>query len=138
VALAGTGRRSAKVAVPIKTALGGQRGGATLLALGALLTLGSSLTALCPMRPSLAYTSAVALAATSLGMLLGWSWARTVARIVCWVDVFLFAMLVVPDWDDAMKSGVYGLHTLCGVLAAYFLLCAVALGFGGHRSAAAA
>jgi hypothetical protein len=137
VPLARTGRRSAKVAVPIRAVLGGQRGGASLLALGALFTLGLSLTALCPMRPILAYASTIALAATSLGMLLGWSWARTVARIVCWVDVFLFAMLVVPDWDDAMKSGVYGLHTLCGVVAAYFLLCAVALGFGGRRSVAA-
>ena len=125
------------MAVPIRAVLGGQRGGATLLALGALFTLGSSLTALCPMRPSLAYTLTVALAAMSLGMLLGWSWARMLARIVCWVNVFLFAMLVVPDWDDAMKSGLYGLHTLCGVLAAYFLLCAAALGFGGRRSAAA-
>ena len=134
--LARTGKGSARVAAPIRAVLGGQRAGVTLLALGALFTLGSSLTGLGPMRPSLAYASTVALAATGLGVLLGWAWTRTVARVICWVNVFLFAMLVVPDWDDAMTSGVYGLHTLCAVLAAYFLLCAVALGFGGRRSVA--
>ena len=127
------------MAVPIRAVLGGQRAGVVLLALGALFTLGSSLTGLCPMRPSLAYASTVALAATGLAVLLGWGWgwARTAARVICWINVFLFAMLVVPDWDDAMTSGVYGLHTLCGVLAAYFLVCAVCLGFSGRRSVAA-
>jgi hypothetical protein len=86
------------------------------------------------MRPGLAYGLAIALATTALGMLLRWSWARTAGRIVCWVNVFLFAMLVVPDWDDAMVSGSYGLHKLCGVLATYFLLCAVCLGFGRYWS----
>lgn len=125
------------VAPNIRAVLGGQRAGAVMLAVGALFALGSSLTALCPMRPSLAYASTVALAVTSAGMLLGWPWVRPAARIVCWVEVVLFAMLVVPDWDDAMTSGVYGLHSLCGVLAAYFLVCAVCLGFSGRRSVAA-
>ena len=47
-----------------------------------------------------------------------------------WINVFLFAMLVVPDWDDAMVSGAQGLHTLCGVLSGYFLLCAISLDLG--------
>jgi hypothetical protein len=81
------------------------------------------------MREGLAYISTAALAITALGMTLGWSWARMVGRIVSWVNVFLFAMLVVPDWDDAMASGAQRLHTLCGVLAGYFLLCAISLGF---------
>jgi hypothetical protein len=58
-------------------------------------------------------------------------------RIVCWVNLVLFAMLVVPDWDDAMTSGSYGLRRLCGVPAAYFLLCAICLGFGPRRSSVA-
>jgi hypothetical protein len=86
------------------------------------------------MRPGLAYGLTAALAMAALGMLLGWGWARIAGRIVCWVNVFLFAMLVVPDWDDAMFTGSFGLHKLCGVLAAYFLLCAVCLGFGRYWS----
>jgi len=66
---------------------------------------------------------------TALGMSLGWGWSRMVGRIVSWINVFLFAMLVVPDWDDAMASGAQGLHALWGVLAVYFLLCAMSLGF---------
>jgi hypothetical protein len=123
--------------VDIRTRLGAPRAGAVLLALGALCAAGGSLTDLCFMRPGLAYASTAALAITALGMLRGWSWARTAGRIVCWVNVVLFAMLVVPDWDDAMTSGSYRLHTLCGVLAAYFLLCAVCLGLAGRRSSVA-
>jgi hypothetical protein len=96
-------------AVDIRATLGTPRAGAVLLALGALCAVGASLTDLCSMRPGLAYGSTAALAITALGMLRGWSWARTVGRIVCWVNVVLFAMLVVPDWDDAMTSGSYGL-----------------------------
>ena len=91
---------------------GAPRIGATLLAIGALLTVGATLTDLCPMRPALAYMSTAALALTALGIALAWSWARMAGRIVSWINVFLFAMLVVPDWDDAMVSGAYGLHTL--------------------------
>ena len=124
-------------AVDIRATLGTPRAGAVLLALGALCAVGASLTDPCSMRPGLAYGSTAALAITALGMLRGWGWARTAGRIVCWVNVVLFAMLVVPDWDDAMTSGSYGLHRLCGVLAAYFLLCAVCLGFGPRRSSVA-
>jgi len=90
------------------------------------------------MRPALAYGSTAALAIAALGMLQGWKWARMAGRIVCWVNVFLFAMLVVPDWEEAEFSGSYGLHRLCGLLAAYFLLCAICLGFGRRRSSIAA
>jgi hypothetical protein len=114
----------------IKAALGTPRAGAALLALGALCPIGALLTGLCPIRESLAYASTAALAITALGMALGWAWARMAGRVITWANVFLFAMLVVPDWDDAMVSGAQGLHTICGVLAAYFLLCAISLGFG--------
>jgi hypothetical protein len=125
------------VAVDIKAKLGTPRAGAALLASGALCSLGAAFTSLCPMRPALAYGSTAALAITSLGTLLGWGWARMVGRVVCWANVILFAMLVVPDWDDAMTSGSYGPHTLCGVLAAYFLLCAACLGLGSRRKSVA-
>ena len=124
-------------AADIRARLGSPRTGAALIAFGALCAIGASLTGPCAMRPGLAYGSTAALAITALGMLRGWSWARTAGRIVCWVNVVLFAMLVVPDWDDAMTSGSYGLHRLCGVLAAYFLLCAICLGFGPRRSSVA-
>jgi hypothetical protein len=78
----------------------------------------------------LAYASTAALIITALGMGLGWAWARMAGRVIAWANVFLFAMLVVPDWDDAMVSGSQGLHIICGLLAAYFLLCAISLGFG--------
>jgi hypothetical protein len=81
------------------------------------------------MRPALAWALTATLAVTSVGMFLGWRGVRPVARVVCWAVFVLFALLVVPDWDDAMTSGAYGLHKLCGVLAGYFLLCAIYLGF---------
>ena len=122
------------MAVEIRAVLGAPRACAVLLALGALCMVGTLLTSLCPMRPVLAYGSTVALVVTAVGMLVGWSWARLVGRIVCWVDVFLFAMLVVPDREDTQLSGSYGYHTPCGVLAAYFLICAICLGFSRSRS----
>lgn len=112
----------------IRLMLGAPWIGAVLLAIGVLLLIGVVLTGLCPMRQGLAYVSAAALAITAWGMMLGWNWARMAGRIVSWINVFLFAMLVVPDWDDAMVSGAQGLHTLCGVFAGYFLLCAISLG----------
>jgi hypothetical protein len=131
-----TGKSSAK-AVDIRATLGAPRVCAVLLAFGALCTLGTSLTGLCAVRPILAYGSAAALVISAVGMLLGWSPARMVARIVCWLDIFLFAMLVVPDREDAVFSGSYGYHTFCGVLAVYFLLCAICLRFSRHRISAA-
>jgi hypothetical protein len=125
------------VTVDVRAALGSPRACAALLALGALCTAGTSLTDLCPMRPVLAYGSTAALVITAVGVLRGWSGARMAARIVCWVGVFLFAMLIVPDREDAEFSGSNGYHTLCGVLAAYFLLCAICLGFGPRRSSVA-
>lgn len=122
------------MAVDIRAVLGAPRAGAVLLALGALCTVGTLLTDLCPMRPVLAYGSTAALVVTAVGMLLGWSWARLAGRIVCWVDVILFAMLVVPDREPAEFSGSYGYHTLCGVLAVYFLICAICLGFSRRQS----
>jgi hypothetical protein len=65
---------------------------------------------------------------TALGIILSWTWARLAGRILSWVNVFLIAMMVVPDWDDAMFYTSFGLHRLCGVLAVYFLLCAIVLG----------
>jgi hypothetical protein len=118
------------VAANIKLMLGAPRIGAVLLAIGVLLLTGVVFTGLCPMRQGLAYGSASALAITALGLVLDLNWARMAGRIVSWINVFFFAMLVVPDWDDAMVSGAQGLHTLCGVLAGYFLLCAISLGLG--------
>lgn len=40
----------------------------------------------------------------------------------------MFALLVVPDRDDATNEGVYDFHVVCGVMAAYFLLSAIVLG----------
>jgi hypothetical protein len=117
------------VAADIRAMFGAPRIGAVLLAIGALLPVGTVLTGLCPMRYVLAYVSTAALAITALGMALGWGWSRMVGRIVSWINVLLFSMLVVPDWDDAMAGGAQGLHALCGGLAVYFLLCAMSLGF---------
>jgi hypothetical protein len=117
----------------IKAALGTPCVGAALLAFGALCPIGASLTGICPIRDNLAYASTAALAITALGTFFGWTWARLAGHVVAWANVFLFAMLVVPDWDDAMVSGAQGLHTICGVLAGYFLLCAISLGFGRQR-----
>ena len=125
-----TGKSSAREVAVIKAALGTSRAGAALLAFGALCPIGASLTGLCPIRESVAYASTVALGIAALGMALSWTWARMAGRVLTWMNAFLFAMLVVPDWDDAMVSGVQGLHTICGVLAAYFLLCAISLSFG--------
>lgn len=125
------------MAADIRAMLGAARAGAALLALGALCPVGASLTGLCAMRPVLAWASTAASAITSLGMLLGWRWVRTVARVVCWVNGVLFALLVVPDWDDAMASDSYGLHIPCGVLAAYFLFCAVSLGLSRRSGSVA-
>jgi hypothetical protein len=124
------GRSNVREDAVIKAALGTPYVGAALLAFGALCPIGASLTGICPIRESLAYASTAALTVTALGMVFGWTWARLAGRVVAWANVFLFAMLVVPDWDDAMASGAQGLHTVCGVLAAYFLLCAISLGFG--------
>ena len=70
-----------------------------------------------------------ALAITAMGLALGWRWARLAGRVVAWLNVLLFAVLLVPDREDAVLNGTSGLHTICGVLAAYFLLCAICLGF---------
>lgn len=104
----------------IRGTVSAPRVSAALLAFGTLCTLGTSLTDLCPVRSILAYGSAAALVISAVGMLLGWSSARMAARIVCWLDIFLFAMLVVPDREAAVFSGSYGYHTFCGVLAVYF------------------
>ena len=100
-----------------------------LLALGAILPVGSVLTGWCRIQPILAYSSTAILALVALGVGLGWPLARPLGRIAAWLNVFLFAMLVVPDWDDAVHGGPQGLHIACGAIAAYFLLCAIALGF---------
>jgi hypothetical protein len=90
------------------------------------------------MRPALAYGSNIAMAIAVFGMLRDWTWARITGRVLCWINVFLFAMLVVPDWDEAEFTASYGLHYWCGVLAAYFLLVAICLGFGrGGKSVTA-
>jgi hypothetical protein len=125
------------VTADIRALLGAPRAGAVLLALGALCTVGASFTGWCVMRPALAWASTAALAITSMGMFLGWRGMRPIARIVCWAVFVLFALLVVPDWDDAMTSGSYGLHKLCGVLAGYFLLCAICLGFAPRQNSVA-
>lgn len=127
--LARTGKRSVTAAADIRSMLGAPRIGAVLLAIGALLPVGAAFTGLCPMRQGLTYVSTAALASTAAGVALGLNWARMAGRIVSWINVFLFAMLVVPDWDDAMVSGAHRLHTPCGLLAGYFLLCAISLGF---------
>ena len=122
------------MAVEIRAKLGSPRVGAVLLAFGALCYVGASWTDQCSMRPALAYGLTTALATAALGMLPGWKWARMTGRIVCWVIFILFAMLLVPDWEEAEFSGSYGLHTLCGALATYFLVCAVCLGFGRDQA----
>ena len=103
--------------VDARAVLGSPRVCGALLALGALCTVGTSLVNLCPMRPALANGSTAVLAITAVGVLRGWRGARLAARIACWVGVFLFAMLIVPDREDAEFTGSYGYHTLCGVLA---------------------
>ena len=127
--LARTGRSSAKVAVDARESLGSSRTGVVLLTLGALCPVGSVLTGLCRIQPNLAYASTAVLGLAAMGIGLGWPWARLLGRVAAWLNVFLFAMLVVPDWDDAVRNGSQGLHIACGVVAGYFLLCAIALGF---------
>lgn len=94
-----------------------------------MIPICAALTGVCAVRENVAYVSGAALAIAALGVALGWGWARMVGRVVAWLNVALFAMLVVPDWDDAMLTGSQGLHLGCGVVAAYFLLCAIGLGF---------
>jgi hypothetical protein len=125
------------VTVDVRAALGSPRVCSALLALGALCTVGASLTDLCLMRPVLAYGLTAALVIAAVGVLRGWRGARMAAQIACWVGVFLFAMLIVPDREDAEFSGSYGYHTVCGVLAGYFLLCAICLGFAPRQNSVA-
>jgi len=127
--LARIGSSSVKAA-NISAALGTPRVGIVLLALGALCTAGSAVTGVCRIQPSIAYGSTAVLALAALGIGLGWTWARKLGRVAAWLNVFLFAMLVVPDWDDAVLTDVQGLHIGCGAIAVYFVLCAIGLGFG--------
>jgi hypothetical protein len=108
--------------------LGTPRGGIALLLLGALLVAGAVLTGMCRVQPAIAYGSVAALGLASLGIGLGWRWSRLFGRVVAWLNVFLFAMLVVPDWDDAVLTDQQGLHYACGAIALYFLVCAIGLG----------
>lgn len=85
---------------------------------------------MCGVQPGVAYGSTAVLALAALGIGLGWTWARQFGRIAAWLNVLLFAMLIVPDREDAVLTGVEGLHVVCGVIAVYFLLCAIVLGFG--------
>jgi hypothetical protein len=85
---------------------------------------------MCRIQPGIAYGSTAMLALAALGIGLGWTWARQLGRVAAWLNVFLFAMLVVPDWDDAVLTGAQGLHIACGAIAVYFVLCAIGLGFG--------
>lgn len=101
---------------------------AALLPLGALFLVGAQLTGMCELRAWLVYTLVVALAVAAVGILVDKQWARMLGRIVCWVTVFLFAMMIVPDWDDAMFRDSYELHGGCALIAAYFLLGATLLG----------
>ena len=103
--------------------------GAAALALGVLLLVGTCVTGVCQMQDGLAYALIAALSACAVGTLVGWKWARMAGRIVSWVGVALFAMMIVPDWDDAVLHDAYGLHRICGGLAIYFVLCAIVLGF---------
>jgi hypothetical protein len=109
--------------------LGSARSGITLLLVGALLVAGAVLTGMCRVRPAIAYGSVAALGLASLGIGLGWGWSRLFGRVVAWLNVFLFAMLVVPDWDDGVLTDKQGLHYACGAIALYFLVCAIGLGF---------
>ena len=123
-----TGKSSARAAVNVRSTLASPRVGIALLIVGGLCLLSSVLTGLCRVQPVLAYLSAGMLMIAALGIGIGWPWARMLGRVIAWLNVFLLAMLVVPDWDDAVLTGSQGLHIVCGMLAVYFLLCAITLG----------
>jgi hypothetical protein len=99
------------------------------LVLGAAIVVGSALAGMCRVQPTIAYGSAAVLLLAALGIGLGRGWARLVGRIAAWLNVLLFALLVVPDWDDAALTGKQALHFGCAAIALYFVLCAVVLGF---------
>jgi hypothetical protein len=46
------------------------------------------------------------------------------------LNVLLFAILIVPDREDAALTDMQGLHVACGAIAVYFAICAIGLGFG--------
>jgi hypothetical protein len=108
--------------------MGVSMGGVVSLVVGAALVIGSALTGMCRVQPTIAYGSAAVLLLAALGTGLGWSWTRLIGRIAAWLNVLLFAMLVVPDWDDAAITGKQALHFSCAAIALYFVLCAVVLG----------
>lgn len=122
--------RTVRVVVAnIRAVLGAPKTGAFLLAVGALLTVGASLSGLCPIRLELGYVLTSGLAVLALCTSLSGGWARMAGRIFSWICVVIFSFLLVPDLEDVMINPGQGLSILCGVLAAYFLLCAIALGF---------
>jgi hypothetical protein len=121
-----TGKSSA--IMEIKQVLESNRASVFLLAIGSLCPVGASIFGVCPIQPSVAYVSTALLVLAAVGVGYGWPWARMFGRIVVWLNIVLFAMLVVPDWDDAVLTGSQRLHVECGVIAGYFLLCAIDLG----------
>jgi membrane-bound ClpP family serine protease len=133
VALVCLGRNSVSTAASISATLSTPRVGIVLLVLGALCIIVSTLTGMCRVQPSIAYGSAAVLALTALGIGIGWMWARQLGRVIAWLNVFVFAMLIVPDREDAVLTDFQGLHVACGVIAAYFVLCAVILGLRSRR-----
>ena len=81
------------------------RAGFTLLALATLVPVATTFIHSCRIQPSVAYVSTGILALATLGFCLGWTWARILGRTAAWVNCLLFALLIVPDWDDAVLHG---------------------------------
>jgi hypothetical protein len=82
------------------------------------------------MRGALAYPLTAALLIAAVAILLGWKWGRIAGRIASWFAVAIYAMLIVPDWDDAVLTDQQALNWGCAWIAVYYLLCAIVLGFG--------
>ena len=55
-------------------------------------------------------------------------WALMPARVVLWALLFISAMMIVPDWDDALRFGDPGLKWRFGFFAGYLLICIVLIG----------
>ena len=70
-------------------------------------------------------SAAACLLAIGICIALEKKWAVLVGRVALWPAVIIAAFMVVPDREDAVRTGDPGLQWQFAVLAGYLLLCIV-------------
>ena len=96
-----------------------------MLLFGVLFTYIASAAGFYEISKEILYSLLAMLLIAAVGLLARQNWAKTVAIVVSWLNVLIFAVLVVPDRDEAMLGNLVGLNVTCGLLAAYFVVCAI-------------